>query len=139
MAQTVREVMTDRVVTVPSTASLMDASRAMADHDIGDVIVVDDGNVSGIVTDRDIVVRAIAKGSEPKTTRVSDVLSGQVQTLGPDASIGDAVRLMTEGAIRRIPVVEGGRPIGIVSIGDLAVERDADSALADISAANPNN
>jgi CBS domain-containing protein len=139
MAQTVREVMTDRVVTVPSTASLMDASRAMADNDIGDVIVVDDGNVSGIVTDRDIVVRAIAKGSEPKTTRVSDVLSGQVQTLGPDASIGDAVRLMTEGAIRRIPVVEGGRPIGIVSIGDLAVERDADSALADISAANPNN
>jgi CBS domain-containing protein len=139
MAQTVREVMTDRVVTVPSTASLMDASRAMADHDIGDVIVVDDGNVSGIVTDRDIVVRAIAKGSEPKTTRVSDVLSGQVQTLGPDASIGDAVRLMTDGAIRRIPVVEGGRPIGIVSIGDLAVERDADSALADISAANPNN
>jgi CBS domain-containing protein len=139
MAQTVREVMTDRVVTVPSTASLMDASRAMADNDIGDVIVVDDGNVSGIVTDRDIVVRAIAKGSEPKTTRVSDVLSGQVQTLGPEASIGDAVRLMTEGAIRRIPVVEGGRPIGIVSIGDLAVERDADSALADISAANPNN
>jgi CBS domain-containing protein len=139
MAQTVREVMTDRVVTVPSTASLMDASRAMADNDIGDVVVVDDGNVSGIVTDRDIVVRAIAKGSEPKTTRVSDVLSGQVQTLGPEASIGDAVRLMTEGAIRRIPVVEGGRPIGIVSIGDLAVERDADSALADISAANPNN
>jgi len=139
MAETVREVMTDRVVTVPSTASLMDASRAMADHDIGDVIVVDDGNVSGIVTDRDIVVRAIAKGSEPKTTRVSEVLSGQVQTLGPDATIGEAVRMMTEGAIRRIPVVEGGRPVGIVSIGDLAVERDADSALADISAANPNN
>jgi len=139
MAETVREVMTDRVVTVPSTASLMDASRAMADHDIGDVIVVDDGNVSGIVTDRDIVVRAIAKGSAPKTTRVSEVLSGQVQTLGPDASIGEAVRMMTEGAIRRIPVVEGGRPVGIVSIGDLAVERDADSALADISAANPNN
>ena len=139
MAETVREVMTDRVVTVPSTASLMDASKAMADHDIGDVIVVDDGNVSGIVTDRDIVVRAIAKGSEPKTTRVSEVLSGQVQTLGPDASIGEAVRMMTEGAIRRIPVVEGGRPVGIVSIGDLAVERDADSALADISAANPNN
>jgi CBS domain-containing protein len=139
MAETVREVMTDRVVTVPSTASLMDASRAMADHDIGDVIVVDEGNVSGIVTDRDIVVRAIAKGSEPKTTTVSEVLSGQVQTLGPDASIGEAVRMMTEGAIRRIPVVEGGRPVGIVSIGDLAVERDADSALADISAANPNN
>jgi CBS domain-containing protein len=139
MAETVREVMTDRVVTVPSTASLMDASRAMADHDIGDVIVVDEGNVSGIVTDRDIVVRAIAKGSEPKTTMVSEVLSGQVQTLGPDASIGEAVRMMTEGAIRRIPVVEGGRPVGIVSIGDLAVERDADSALADISAANPNN
>jgi CBS domain-containing protein len=139
MTQTVRDVMTDRVVTVPSTASLVDASRAMADHDIGDVIVVDDGNVSGIVTDRDIIVRAIAKGSEPKTTSVRDVLSGQVQTLGPDASVGDAVRLMTEGSIRRIPVVEGGRPVGIVSIGDLAVERDADSALADISAANPNN
>jgi CBS domain-containing protein len=139
MAQTLKDVMTDRIVTVPSTATLVDASKAMADNDIGDVVVVDGQTVSGIVTDRDIVVRAIAKGSEPRTTKVSEVVSGPVMTLTPDASIGDAVRMMSDGAIRRIPVVEDGRPVGIVSIGDLAVERDSDSALADISAANPNN
>jgi CBS domain-containing protein len=139
MAQTLRDVMTDRIVTVPSTASLVDASKAMADNDIGDVIVVEGETVSGIVTDRDIVVRAIAKGSEPKTTTVREVVSGQVKTLTPDASVGDAVRMMADGAIRRIPVVEDGRPVGIVSIGDLAMERDSDSALADISSANPNN
>jgi CBS domain-containing protein len=139
MAQTLKDVMTDRIVTVPSTATLVDASKAMADNDIGDVVVVDGQTVSGIVTDRDIVVRAIAKGSEPRTTKVSEVVSGPVMTLTPDASIGDAVRMMSDGAIRRIPVVEDGRPVGIVSIGDLAVERDSESALADISAANPNN
>jgi CBS domain-containing protein len=139
MTQTLRDVMTDRIVTVPSTASLVDASKAMADNDIGDVIVVEGDTVSGIVTDRDIVVRAIANGSEPNTTTVREVVSGQVQTLTPDASVGDAVRMMADGAIRRIPVVDAGRPVGIVSIGDLAMERDSDSALADISSANPNN
>jgi CBS domain-containing protein len=139
MVQTLRDVMTDRIVTVPSTASLVDASKMMADNDIGDVIVVEDETVFGVLTDRDIVVRGIAKGSEPKTTKVSEVVSGQVKTLTPDASIGDAVRMMTDGAIRRIPIVEDGRPVGIVSIGDLAMERDSDSALSDISSANPNN
>jgi CBS domain-containing protein len=133
-----RDVMTDRVVTVPSTASVIDASRAMSDNDIGDVVVVDDGTVSGILTDRDIVVRAIATGSDPARTQVGEVVSGQVQTLSPDDGVADAVRMMRDAAIRRIPVVEDGRPVGIVSIGDLARERDSDSALADISAAAPN-
>jgi CBS domain-containing protein len=101
MVQTLRDVMTDRIVTVPSTASLVDASKMMADNDIGDVIVVEDETVFGVLTDRDIVVRGIAKGSEPKTTKVSEVVSGQVKTLTPDASIGDAVRMMT--ATRRSP------------------------------------
>ncbi len=138
MTQRLRDVMSDRIVTVPSSASVIDASKAMSDNDIGDVVVVDDGAVSGILTDRDIVVRAIAAGSDPARTRVRDVVSGTVQTLSPDDRIGDAVRMMRDGAIRRIPVVEDGRPVGVVSIGDLAVERDRDSALADISAAAPN-
>jgi CBS domain-containing protein len=137
MAQ-LRDVMTDRVVTVRSTASVIDASKAMSDNDIGDVVVVEDGTVSGILTDRDIVVRAIATGSDPAGTQVGDVLSGKVQTLSPDDSVADAVRMMRDDAIRRIPVVEDGRPVGIVSIGDLARERDSDSALAEISAAEPN-
>jgi CBS domain-containing protein len=139
MVQTLRDVMTDRIVTVPSTASLVDASKMMADNDIGDVIVVEDETVFGVLTDRDIVVRGIAKGSEPKTTKVSEVVSDQVKTLTPEASIGDAVRMMADGAIRRIPIVEDGRPVGIVSIGDLAMQRDSDSALSDISSADPNN
>ena len=137
MAQ-LRDVMTDRVVTVPSTASVIDASRAMSDNDIGDVVVVDDGTVSGILTDRDIVVRAIAMGSDPARTQVGEVVSGAVQTLSPDDGVADAVRMMRDAAIRRIPVFQDGRPVGIVSIGDLARERDSDSALADISAAAPN-
>ena len=138
MAQRLRDVMTDQIVTLPSSASVMDAGKAMADNDIGDVIVVGDDTISGILTDRDIVVRAIAKGTDPTRTRIGEIISEEVQTLPADASIGDAVRMMSDRAIRRVPVVEDGRPVGIVSIGDLAMERDSDSALADISAAPPN-
>jgi CBS domain-containing protein len=111
----------------------------MRDNDIGDVVVVaGDDEVLGIVTDRDITVRAIADGCGPDTP-LTDVLSGQVVTVAPDERIERVVDLMREHAVRRIPVVEGGHLAGVVSIGDLAVERDSDSALADISAARENS
>ena len=119
MAQRLRDVMTDQIVTLPPSASVMEAGKAMADNDIGNVIVVDEGAVAGILTDRDIVVRAIAKGTDPTKTRIGEIVSEDVQTLPADASIGDAVRMMSDRAIRRIPVVEDGRPVGVVSIGDL--------------------
>jgi CBS domain-containing protein len=77
------------------------------------------------VTDRDITVRAVAKGRDPASTPVREVYSAELTTLPPEETVDDAVRLMREKAVRRLPVVEGGRPVGIVSLGDLAVDREA--------------
>jgi CBS domain-containing protein len=91
-----------------------------------------------LLTDRDIAIRVVAEGLDPKTTKVGDVASLGLTSLTPDDSVDQAVRLMRERAVRRLPIVEGGKPVGIVSLGDLAMERDPDSALADISAAPAN-
>ena len=114
------------------------AATQMRQADIGDVVVLKDGAVCGIVTDRDVVVRAVADGKDPDKTTVGEVCSAQVVAVSPDDNEDDAVRIMREKAVRRLPVVDGGRPVGIVSIGDLAMERDQGSALADISAAPGN-
>ena len=140
MGQSIREVMTPNPHTVAADATLEDAAREMGQDDIGAVLVKDNGAVSGILTDRDIVVRAVAEGRNPSSTKVSDVATRDVKTLTPDSSVEDAIRIVREQNVRRIPVVdENGQPQGIVSIGDLAVERDSDSALADISSEPPNN
>jgi CBS domain-containing protein len=139
MARTVEEIMTRDPRTVNPSDTIVDAARVMSEADIGDVVVVDNGGVMGIVTDRDIVVRAIAEGRDPQSTSVSDVCTTGVDAIEPGASVDDALRKMREGDIRRLPVVQDGRPVGIVSLGDLAVEREPDSTLADISAASPDN
>ena len=139
MAQAVREVMTENLVTLPGTAPLAEAAQRMKESDIGDVIVMDGDSMCGVVTDRDIVVRAIATGKDPQSASLSEICSHEVVTVGPDDTIDHAAQVMRERAVRRLPVVDGGRPVGIVSIGDLAIERDSSSALADISAAEGNN
>ena len=139
MAQTVEEIMTRDPRTVDSSDTITDAARVMRDSDIGDVVVMDGGQVSGIVTDRDIVVRGIAEGREAESTSVGDVCTTGVETVDPSASVDDALRIMREHDIRRLPVAKSGRPVGIISLGDLAVEREPDSTLADISAAAPDN
>ena len=138
MAQTVTDVMTPNPVTFDAGASLQDAARAMRDEDIGDVIVTDGGRACGIVTDRDIAVRAVADGRDP-STRLGDVCSRDVVTVGPDDAVEDAIRVMREHAIRRVLVMDGERMAGVVSLGDLAMERDPNSVLADVSDAPPNN
>jgi CBS domain-containing protein len=137
MARTVEEIMTRDPRTVNASDPVTEAARAMRDSDIGDVVVVDGGEVSGIVTDRDIVVRGVAEGRDPDSTNVSDVCTSGIETIEPGASVDDALRLMREHDIRRLPVVDGGNPVGIISLGDLAVEREPESTLADISAASP--
>ena len=120
MAQSIREVMTADPRTVEAGATCVDAAREMRDGDVGSIVVVDNGAVAGIITDRDIAT-------------MSPV------TLTVDQSVDDAIRTMREQDIRRIPVVQDNRPAGIVSLGDLAIERDTDSALADIASEPPNN
>jgi len=139
MAQSIREVMTADPRTVEPDASIVDAAKAMAQDDIGAVLVTEQGRVTGIVTDRDIAVRAVAAGKDPSSTRVSEVCTANPTTLTVDQSVEDAIRVVREQNVRRIPVVQDGRPAGIVSIGDLAIERDTGSALADISAEPANN
>jgi CBS domain-containing protein len=138
MAQTVREIMSDPV-TCPADTTVIEAARRMRDDDIGDVIVESNGTLRGIVTDRDIVVRVVAEGEDPQSCILLDICSGELVTVTPDTALDDAVRQMREHAIRRVIVAEGERPVGVVSIGDLAIERDESSALADISAAPGND
>jgi CBS domain-containing protein len=138
MAQHIRELMTPNPVALLGTASVHEAARAMRDQDIGDVIVIEHNQVCGIVTDRDIVVRTVAEEQDPTTTTLADICSHSLLTVTPTDSVEHAVRLMRTHAVRRLPVVDGGKAVGIVSLGDLAVERDPNSALGEISAAPPN-
>ncbi len=139
MANSVREVMTASPLTMSGNETLVAAARQMRDADVGNVIVSEGDSVRGIVTDRDIVVRAVAEELDPRTTTLADVCTHDVVTLNADDPIEQAVQTMRTHAVRRLPVTEGGKVVGVVSLGDLAVERDSDSALADISAAEPNN
>jgi CBS domain-containing protein len=138
MAETVRDVMTSEPKSVDADATVKDAAELMANENIGNVLVVENGEVQGILTDRDIVLRVIAKG-EGGDASVREAATSGVESLSPDASLDDAIKKMEQADVRRLPVVEDGKPVGIVSLGDLAVEKDRDSALADISAASPNN
>jgi len=140
MPQRISDLMTAHPVTLANNTGLQEAAQAMRDNHIGDVVVTKpDGSLCGIVTDRDIVVRGIAQGVDTGSTTLDDICSHRLITVGPDQPVAAAVKAMEEHAIRRLPVVENGSLIGIVSIGDLAVERDPESALGEISAAAPNN
>jgi CBS domain-containing protein len=138
MAQTIREVMTRNPRTVDASSPVAEAAKLMREGDIGSVIVTDGNKVTGIVTDRDVAIRAVAMDRDPKSTPVREVCSPEAVTLSPDDSVGDALQVMRQRDVRRVPVVEGNQPVGIVTLGDLAVDRDPSSVLGDISAAPPN-
>ena len=139
MAQSVRELMTPQPVLLQDSASAVDAARSMRDQNIGDVIVVKNGEICGVVTDRDIVVRVIAEGRDPASVTLGEICSTDVATVDADENVDTVEKMMREKAIRRVPVVESGRPVGVISLGDLVMQRDKKSALADISEAPPNN
>jgi CBS domain-containing protein len=138
MPMTIDELMTPNPVTLSADKTVAAAAKMMKEHDIGDVVVLDDDKVCGIVTDRDIVVRAIADNKNPTKVKLGDICSQELATLSPRDTVDAAVEKMRQHAVRRLPVVEGGRPVGIVTMGDLAVERDPNSALADLTASPPN-
>ena len=139
MARTVRDVMSTQLITCPASTSLPQAARIMRDQNIGDVLVTDGDRLRGIVTDRDIVVRCVTEGGDISQAQLGNACSPDLAFASPDMSIDEAAQLMGKKAIRRLPVVDNGRAVGIVSIGDLAVDRDPNSTLAQISADAPNN
>ena len=139
MADTVRDVMTLYPTAVPAETTLAQAAQLMRDKEIGDVLVTRGDRLVGIVTDRDLTVRATADGLDPRTTPVDSCVSPELVVMEADDAVGTAVDALRDRAIRRVPVVDGEVVVGIVSIGDLARERDPDSALAAISTAPAND
>ncbi|WP_031480572.1 CBS domain-containing protein [Streptomyces bicolor] len=139
MAQRVQDIMTGVLVTVEPQASVGAVARMMRDRDVGAVLVTEDGRLRALVSDRDLVVRALADGEDPERTTIARACSEELVTVSPDDTLDRAVSLMREHSVRRLPVVGAeDEPVGIVSLGDLAIERDEKSALGDISAARPN-
>ena len=138
MAKKVGELMTRDPVLLEPTATVRDAARMMRDHDIGTVLVADKGQLVGMVTDRDIVVRGLAEKDDAVRMPVMAVASTELTALTPNDSVDQAVKLMRSQAVRRFPVVDSGKPVGILTMGDLVMELDPKSALAAISAADPN-
>jgi CBS domain-containing protein len=126
----IREVMTPNPQCVSPGDSIQNAARIMRDCDTGAVPVVENGRPVGIVTDRDIVVRAVADGGQLNRP-VSEIVSGNIICASPDMSTHEAADLMSEHQVRRLPVVENERLVGIVSLGDLAVKEAKDKRIGD--------
>jgi CBS domain-containing protein len=120
MGKSISEVMTRDVRATEPSATIADAAKTMASEDIGPIPVVEGGRIVGIVTDRDIVVRVIAAGKDPNSTTVGEIASSDVVTVAPDDDIDDALTMMAQNQVRRLPVVEGDRLVGIVAQADVA-------------------
>ncbi len=138
-ADFVKDVMTPGVVAVRPDASLVEAAQLMRTQDIGDVLVADGQHVVGMLTDRDITVRAVADGTDPMTVSARTVCTPDPVVVAPGDTVSTAAALMREHAVRRLPVIEDGLPVGMVTLGDLAEAEDPESALADISRALPDD
>lgn len=133
----VKDLMSKNVAAVSPDTSLEEVARRMKEMNIGSVPVCESGRVVGIVTDRDIVIRELAQGKNPAAAKVRDVMTSGVSTASPDMDVHDAAKIMSDKQIRRLPVVENERLVGMLAIGDMAVrsklEDDAGEALSDIS------
>jgi CBS domain-containing protein len=132
----VRDIMTSDVETASPDTTLEEIASMMKTQDVGSIPVVEDEELVGIITDRDIVVRCIAEGKDATETTAEDVLSEDLETASPDMDVDEAAQLMSRRQIRRLPVVEDNRLVGMLSLGDISVKGDEDeagNALEDIS------
>ena len=114
--------MTPGVRTVSPSQSLAEAAAVMKGEDVGSVPVVEDDRLAGIVTDRDIVIRAVAERRDPQTVKVDEVASRQLVTVEPEQDLDEALALMARHQVRRLPVVEAGRLVGMLAQADVALE-----------------
>jgi CBS domain-containing protein len=140
----VRDVMTANPETVSDKDSIRDVARIMKDSDTGIVPVVDGRKIIGLITDRDIVVRGVAEGKDIETMRVNEIMTKSVRSVREDATVNDALEMMSSADIRRITVVNNNDElVGIVSLGDISTSTNADGKVGktveSISEAPPNN
>lgn len=133
----VKDIMTKNVAYANPSSTVTEVAQLMQKHNVGSIPVCDQNGIVGVVTDRDIVVRNVAHGTNPQSMKVSDVMTSQVTTASPDMDIDDVSRIMAQNQIRRIPVVENNKLVGIVALGDVATDAkyntEISSALSDIS------
>lgn len=132
-----RDIMSGPVIAVDPTASAADAARLMRDQNTGDVVVAREGQIEGIVTDRDLAIRLVAEDLDPEVP-ISEVCTSDPITIAADETPEAAAQLMREYSIRRLPVRDGKGIVGFVSLGDLSTAIDTDSTLSEISDAAPN-
>ena len=124
MAKSIRDAMTEDPRSIGPSVSVVEAARLMREGDIGSLPITDDEKLVGMITDRDITTRVVAEGSDPKVTSVSDVYSRDLISVEPDEGIEEALRLMAHHQVRRLPVVENGRLVGIVAQADIALREN---------------
>ncbi|WP_139905028.1 CBS domain-containing protein [Clostridium thermarum] len=133
----VKDVMTKDIAYVNADDNVERAAQLMSEYNVGSVPVCENGKVIGIVTDRDIALRSVAKGTECKNQTVRDIMTSNPVCGYPDQDIHDAARVMSERQIRRLPIVENGTLVGMLALGDIAVEPtlsdNAEEALKNIS------
>lgn len=132
----VRDIMTTEVATAEPDSTLQEIAAMMKDEDTGAIPVLDEDQLIGIITDRDIVLRCVAAGHDCADVTADDIISDNVETVEPDADVDEAVRLMAHRQIRRLPVCDNGKLVGMLSLGDIAVKQsddEAGEALEDIS------
>ncbi|HOQ08286.1 MAG TPA: CBS domain-containing protein [Clostridiales bacterium] len=132
-----KDIMTKNVATVKPDATVHEAAILMQKYNVGAIPVCDGNTVVGIVTDRDIVIRNVTAGSDPRMTPVNSIMTTNVITVAPEADVEEVSSIMSQKQIRRIPVVENNGLVGIIALGDLAVDRRSDTeaseALTEIS------
>jgi CBS domain-containing protein len=138
MTDYVRDLIAPKPVTLSAASTLVDAAMAMRDFDVGAIVVLENNQLYGIVTDRDIVVRALANGSYPATTMIGEVCSRELATIAPSATVEEALRHMRDKATRYLAVVENGQPVGVVSISDIADQQLLASPVTKRDTAPPN-
>lgn len=140
----VKDIMTKNVAFINPDSTIIEAAKLMQKHNVGSIPVCDQNGVVGVITDRDIVLRNVASGSDPQKTIVRNIMTSQVTTVTPDTDVNQVSDIMSSSQIRRVPVVENNTLVGIVALGDLATDNrfdtEASDALTDISKpSRPNN
>lgn len=132
MQRAIRTIIEDqKPVTASAEITVAAAARLMKEHRIGAILVIEDGHLAGIFTERDALFRVIAEGRDPAATRVAEVMTANPRTIGPDRPFGHALHLMYEGGFRHVPVVDNGKPLGVVSSRD-ALGPDLREFIADL-------
>jgi CBS domain-containing protein len=124
MAKSVRDAMTGDPRSIGASASVVDAARLMREQHIGSLPITEDEQLVGMITDRDITTRVVAEAADPRSTSVGDVYSQDLISVEPDNDLEEALRLMARHQVRRLPVVENGRLVGIVAQADIALSEN---------------